>query len=169
MTQRLIILRGNSGSGKSTIAKELQLKLGHGTMLIPQDVIRREILRVEDKTDNPSGELISMIATYGNKIGYDVIIEGIFSNEKYRAMLLDLIEKFSGRSYVYYFDISFSETVKRHQNKANSNEFGEKAMREWWKEKDYLGTQNEIIITDDMSKDQILKNILADIVDNQSS
>ena len=110
-----------------------------------------------------------MIATYGNKIGYDVIIEGIFSDEKYSAMLLDLIEKFSDKSYVYYFDISFSETVKRYQNKANSNEFGEKEMRKWWKDMDYLGTQNETIITDDMGKDQILKNILADIVDNQSS
>ena len=30
---KLIILRGNSGSGKTTIAKGLQKKFGHGTML----------------------------------------------------------------------------------------------------------------------------------------
>lgn len=51
---RLMIIRGNSGSGKSTIAKRLRYELGYGTMLIPQDVVRREIIRTKDVTDNPS-------------------------------------------------------------------------------------------------------------------
>ena len=31
--KKLIILRGNSGSGKSTIAKELQKQFGNNTMI----------------------------------------------------------------------------------------------------------------------------------------
>ena len=46
--QKLIILRGNSGSGKTTIAKELQKKFGRNTMLISQDMIRRDMLKVKD-------------------------------------------------------------------------------------------------------------------------
>ena len=34
---KLIILRGNSGSGKTTVAKALQEKLGYNTMRISQD------------------------------------------------------------------------------------------------------------------------------------
>ena len=45
---KLIILRGNSGSGKTTIAKELQQVFGNNTMLISQDVIRRDMLKVKD-------------------------------------------------------------------------------------------------------------------------
>ena len=45
---KLIILRGNSGSGKTTIAKELQKHFGRNTMLISQDVIRRDMLWVKD-------------------------------------------------------------------------------------------------------------------------
>ena len=45
---KLIILRGNSGSGKTTVAKELQKKFGYNTMLISQDEIRRNILWVKD-------------------------------------------------------------------------------------------------------------------------
>ena len=45
---KIIILRGNSGSGKTTTAKRLQKKLGHGTMFVSQDVVRREILYVKD-------------------------------------------------------------------------------------------------------------------------
>lgn len=40
---KLIILRGNSGSGKTTVAKELQKKFGYNTMPISQDEIRRNI------------------------------------------------------------------------------------------------------------------------------
>lgn len=46
-----IILRGNSGSGKTTVAKELQKKFGHNTMLISQDEVRRNILWVKDGID----------------------------------------------------------------------------------------------------------------------
>lgn len=41
---KLIILRGNSGSGKTTVAKALQKKLGRNTMLISQDEVRRNML-----------------------------------------------------------------------------------------------------------------------------
>ncbi|MBM3210138.1 hypothetical protein FJZ39_02255 [Candidatus Saccharibacteria bacterium] len=54
MNAKLIIIRGNSGSGKSTIAKRLQHKLDYGTMLVSQDVVRREILRCKDTPGNPS-------------------------------------------------------------------------------------------------------------------
>ncbi|GFI71319.1 uridine kinase [Clostridiales bacterium] len=43
---KLIIIRGNSGSGKTTLAKNLQHKFGRNTMVISQDVVRREILWV---------------------------------------------------------------------------------------------------------------------------
>ena len=45
---KLIILRGNSGSGKTTVAKALQKKLGRNTMLISQDEDRRNMLWVDD-------------------------------------------------------------------------------------------------------------------------
>ncbi|MBC7943204.1 kinase [Candidatus Saccharibacteria bacterium] len=163
MTKKLIILRGNSGSGKSTVAKKLRLKMGHGTMLIPQDTVRREIIRTPDVVNNPSIELISMLGLYGKKIGYDVIIEGIFNKAQYGDMLSQLIEKFDGETHVYYFDISFEETLERHQLKANSMEFGEKEMRGWWVEKDYLGTKGEKHITEAMTEDETIDFIYRDI------
>ena len=41
---KIIILRGNSASGKSTAAKALQKRIGNGTFLISQDNVRREML-----------------------------------------------------------------------------------------------------------------------------
>ena len=120
---KLIIFRGNSGSGKSTIAKRLQQELGYGTMLIPQDIVRREIIRTKDAPKNPSIQLIKEIAIYGQAIGYDVIIEGILVRKRYGKMLCELMELFDD-VYIYYFDISPEETLRRHETKSNSHEFG---------------------------------------------
>lgn len=64
---KLIVLRGNSGSGKTTIAKELQKSLGRNTMLISQDVIRRDMLRVKDGENTEALPLMKELLTYGRK------------------------------------------------------------------------------------------------------
>lgn len=159
---RLIIIRGNSGSGKSTIAKRLRHELGYGTMLIPQDVIRREIIRTRDTPKNPSIQLIKDIAIYGHGIGYDVIVEGILTRKRYGKMLRELSSLFD-ETHVYYFDISFEETLRRHTTKPNSHEFGEELMRELYTKKDILGLVDEKLFTDKQSEDEIFQLIMRDL------
>lgn len=156
----LIILRGNSGCGKTSTACLLQRRLGYGTMLVSQDVVRREILRVKDSKNNPAIQLIYDLCMYGNKVGYTVILEGILSNKKYGAMLHSLINNFQGDKLVYYFDVSFEETMRRHATKPNAHEFGELEMRRWWKEKDYLDFENEFLIRNDTSQEDLINMIL---------
>ena len=159
---RLIIIRGNSGSGKSTIANRLQHELGYGTMLVQQDILRREILRVKDGPNNPSIQLIYDTALYGKQIGYDVIVEGILNSKNYGEMLRKLVDNFDA-VYVYYFNISFEETLRRHQTKPNSQDFGEEEMRRWYKEKDLLGYENEKIIDENQSENETFANIMRDL------
>lgn len=77
MAQKLIIIRGNSGSGKSIIAQRVRDKLGEKVMLLQQDVLRRDILKVKDKVGNPVVGLIKQLAMYGKKTGHNVVPEGI--------------------------------------------------------------------------------------------
>ena len=67
MMGKLIVLRGNSGSGKTTTAKSLQRKLGRNTMLISQDAIRREMLMVTDGPDTKAIPLMKNLLEYGSK------------------------------------------------------------------------------------------------------
>jgi len=159
---KLVILRGNSGSGKSTTAIRLRHELGYGTMLIPQDMIRREIVRVHDEAGNPSIQLMKDIALYGLNIGYDVVIEGILVRATYGKMLYELAESFD-EVYVYYFDIPLEETFRRHRTKPNAHEFGEELMRELYVERDLLGMPDEVVFTEDLSQDDILARILHDV------
>lgn len=165
MASKLIIIRGNSGSGKSTVAKKLQHKMGYGTMLIPKDLVRREILRIKHGAkDHLTSQLVYNIASFGCDIGYDVIVEGIFSNETYGMVLNNLIKLFKNKAYVYYFDITFEETLRRHAYKPKVAEFGEIEMRSWWKDKDYLGTSDEKLITDEMGEDEIVEMIYKHVI-----
>lgn len=160
----LIILRGNSGCGKTSTARLLQRQLGYGTMLVSQDVVRREILRVKDSKNNPAIQLIYDLCMYGNNVGYTVILEGILSNKKYGAMLRRLLDDFQGEKLIYYFDVSFEETVRRHATKPNAHEFGESEMRQWWKDQDVLSVPGEQRIGEQLSQAEIVDLIHRDVL-----
>ncbi len=160
----LIILRGNSGCGKTSTARLLQCQLGDGTMLVSQDVVRREILRVKDSESNPAIQLIYDLCMYGNNVGYTVILEGILSNKKYGAMLRRLLDDFQGEKLIYYFDVSFEETVRRHAIKPNAHEFGESEMRQWWKDQDVLNVPGEQRIGEQLSQAEIVDLIHRDVL-----
>ncbi len=160
----LIILRGNSGCGKTSTARLLQCQLGDGTMLVSQDVVRREILRVKDSENNPAIQLIYDLCMYGNNVGYTVILEGILSNKKYGAMLRRLLDDFQGEKLIYYFDVSFEETVRRHATKPNAHEFGESEMRQWWKDQDVLNVTGEQRIGEQLSQAEIVDLIHHDVL-----
>ena len=160
----LIILRGNSGCGKTSTARLLQHQLGYGTMLVSQDVVRREMLRVKDIENNPAIQLIYDLCMYGNNVGYTVILEGILSNKKYGAMLRRLLDDFQGEKLIYYFDVSFEETVRRHATKPNAHEFGESEMRQWWKDQDVLNMPGEQRIGEQLSQAEIVDLIHRDVL-----
>ncbi|WP_160672565.1 kinase [Clostridium sp. C8-1-8] len=156
---KLIILRGNSGSGKSTTAKALQKKFGQGTMLIPQDVVRRDMLSVKDGPDTEAVQLLIDLVLYGKKHCNIIILEGILNASWYRRLFETILEEFNDKVFAYYFDIPFEETLNRHKLKPNAKEFGEKEMRQWWKEKDLLGIIPEVDIHKESGIDETVETI----------
>lgn len=161
----LIIFRGNSGSGKTTVAKELQKLFGSNTMLISQDVIRRDMLYVRDGENTLAIPLLTELLKYGNANCDVVIMEGILNSAWYRPLFEAVVKIYESNVFSYYFDISFEETVKRHNSRPQRSEFGEDDMRRWWKEKDYSDVLNEIIITKDKDKDSIVEEIYRSVCD----
>lgn len=163
MAAKLIIIRGNSGSGKSTVARALRERLGYGTALIEQDYIRRTLLREKDRPNQPNIELIKLNAEFALSKGYDVVLEGILPAKHYKKMLRELLENHSGPCFVYYFDVSLEETLRRHETKPNSHEFGETELRQWYLPHDTLGTPGEITISETSSRGESIARILNDV------
>lgn len=163
--RKLIILRGNSGSGKTTIAKELQNRFGSNTMLISQDVIRRDMLKVKDGENTQALLLMKELLIYGSNHSDVVILEGIMYADWYKPLFELAVKLYGTEVYAYYFDITFEETLKRHQTKPNCHEFGEEAMRRWWREKDFSDVLHEVTITDE----EDMESIVTEIVDTVSN
>jgi adenylate kinase family enzyme len=161
---KLIILRGNSGSGKTTTGKALQKKFGHGTMLISQDVVRREMLFVKDGPNTEASKLLNELVLYGKQHCNIVIIEGILNSKWYRKLFENLLDEFGNQIFAYYFDIPFEETLNRHKKKPNAHEFGENEMRRWWNEKDLLGIIAEVCLHKELGLDEIVDMIYQDVI-----
>lgn len=73
-------------------------------------------------------------------------------------------ELYGANVYSYYFDIPFEETVRRHQTRSKSQEFGEELMRQWWREKDFSSVFKEEIITCEMDADSIVEKVYVDLL-----
>ncbi len=162
---KLIILRGNSGSGKTTVAKEVQNRFGNNTMCISQDVIRRDILKVKDGENTQALPLMKELLIYGNRHSNVVILEGIMYADWYKSLFELAVQLYGTEIYAYYFDLPFEETLKRHQTKPNCHDFGEEAMRRWWREKDFSDVLNEVCITPEKDMESIVKDICNAILD----
>ncbi|MGG0292556.1 kinase [Bacillus pacificus] len=160
----LIILRGNSASGKTTIAKQLQEYFGQGTLLVSQDVVRRDMLRVHDTMGNLSHDLLCEITKYGKGKCELVILEGILNSRRYGDMLKELIHFFEGNAYTYYFDLSLKETIRRHNTRGKRHEFGEDSLEKWYNPHDTIEVARETIFTDHFTQKDIFDVILNDIM-----
>lgn len=158
--RKLIILRGNSGSGKSSAARQLQQKFGRGTLIIPQDTVRREMLHARDGADTKALPLLINLLEYGKKNCEVTILEGILYAEWYRPLFQRALEEYGPANiYAYYYDLPFEETLRRHATKPNRFEFGEEDMRRWWNEKDYIGIIPEEIFTEGISLSEAVERI----------
>lgn len=161
---KLIILRGNSGSGKTTAAKMLQEKFGPNTMLISHDMVRIQILHVWSREGiEKSLPLMISLLKYGKQNSEVTILEGILPSKEYQPLFEAALEEYGQNIYSYYYDLPFEETLRRHGTKPNRNEFGETDMRRWWIEKDYLSSIPQTILKKELSLEDAVERIYRDV------
>lgn len=163
---KLIVLRGPSGSGKSTVSRLLFEKATHKIALIEQDYYRF-IFKPADAGSMPNSDTIHKMikndVLIALKDGYDVILEGILSVKSYDKMLDGLFEAHAGDNYMYYFDISFNETVRRHATrKEKSRQFNEEDMKEWYPVAHRSNHKLENIIPESSTALETLNTILSE-------
>ena len=147
----LVVIRGNSGSGKSSIARELRVRCGRGWALVEQDYLRRIVLRELEQPGGCAPDLIAQTARFALDHGYSVVLEGILSTRYYLDELWALHRDHRGRTLLYYLDVSWEETSRRHTGRPQSKAFGPELMQEWYEPLDLLGLPGERIIAESSS------------------
>lgn len=155
---QLIIIRGNSGSGKSTVSRALREALGGRVALIELDHFRRIVLKEKEGLENRNIlDLLRINTKFAISRGYRVILEGIFSSHKYRDLLCEFSSEIE--TLYFYMDVSFDETLRRHETRPIANEFGYEEMKLWYQERDLLGLNEEIIIPEESGIDETVDMI----------
>ena len=141
----LIVLRGNSGSGKSSVARGLRERFGYGLAWVEQDHLRRVLLREHDIPHGNNIGLIELNVRYALEAGYVTVLEGILYSPHYTEMLSRLHLDYGG--HWYDFDLPFEETVKRHATRPQAQLFTPEQMRGWYRQDDRLPFVQERLIT----------------------
>lgn len=157
----LIVLRGNSGAGKSTVAQALREAYGRGVAWVSQDLIRRTILREQDRRGASNIGLVDQVTRYSLEHGYHVILDGILSADRYGHMLADLRRDHRGRSCFFYLDVTLDESLRRHAARPQASEFGEDFMRGWYRQRDLLSSVRERVIPQTSTPQETIDVILA--------
>lgn len=162
---KLIVIRGQSGSGKSTVSVALQECAIKPIVLFEPDHYKHFTLKMISDSDDMRKLLISMLVNNVDLVlreGYDCIVNGTFSNTQYQKMFEDIFSRHPNNNYMYYYNNSFEETLKRHETRDKKHQFGKDEMKEWYFETPSYGHSFEKIIPEEYSLDQTVDMILQD-------
>lgn len=158
---KLIILRGPSGAGKSTVAALLRKRVPPNTAFFEQDYFRHTLFNSPHEDKEAPRHVMFAGVKAALVHGNDVVIEGIVSVHKYKDYFAELFaSKLAGETYIFYMDVAFDETVRRHTGRDKSAHFGENEMREWYKRAVANHYDDEIILPQTMSAQQACDEIL---------
>ena len=160
---RLIVVRGPSGSGKSTVACRLFEGAVRRVCLIEQDHYRF-IFRPAGGGSLPNSATIHRMIEHNVMAaltdGYDVILEGILSVRSYGLVLDRLFSAGVSENFLYSFDISIEETLRRHRTRPTTDRgFTEDNMRDWYPHAHPWGHELERLISETASLDEIVARI----------
>ncbi|MEU4471290.1 kinase [Micromonospora sp. NPDC023888] len=157
----LVCVRGNSGSGKSSIARELRRRHGRGCALVEQDYLRRIVLRERDRPGGAAPALIGQTVRFALDHGYHVVLDGIMHTDRYRSMLTGLRDGHRGRSLFCYLDVSLPETLRRHLTRPQVSEFSAEQMSGWYAAHDVLGWSDELVLPESTGLEEAVQAIAA--------
>ncbi|SEL28978.1 AAA family ATPase [Streptacidiphilus jiangxiensis] len=159
---RLVVLRGNSASGKSSIALTIRERFGRGVALVGQDNLRRTVLGEQDRPGAANIGLIDTVTRHCLDAGFHVVLEGILHTAHYEPMLTALRADHRGVTRCYYLDVPFEETLRRHATKPQAVEYGEAEMRGWYRPLDLLAGSAETVVPAHSSLHATVSRILRD-------
>ncbi|MCM1114133.1 MAG: uridine kinase [Clostridium sp.] len=139
--------------------------LGDDTMLISQDVVRRDILHTQDGENTLALPLLKQMLEYGYNNCEIVILEGILRSDWYFDLFELASRLYENNIFAYYYEIPFEITIERYKTKSAEiqSRFNENDMCRWYVEKDYIGFINEKTLDENLSVEDAVILISNDI------
>lgn len=156
---KLVVIRGPSGSGKSSVAERLHKSCTQPTLLIHEDKVRFMFSNWKQPDHTASKQLATAMILSGLNSDYDVIYEGISNIKTYDQYFQEIFTAHKADNYFFYLDVSFEETLKRHETRPEKSEFGIKEMKEWLDYASPTGYAFETIVPESSSLEETVETI----------
>ena len=153
---KLVIIRGPCGAGKSTVAQRLFERVTRPTALVERDRYMF-MFQAADDAHVPDQELIELDILKCFEHGFDVIFEGNFRPDTHRDLLERLFSQHPDDNHVFYLDVSFAETLRRHGTRDQI--IFEAQMRALYEHTVPLGDPSESIVPEHFSIDETVAHI----------
>jgi predicted ABC-type ATPase len=142
----LVIVRGNSASGKTSVAAAVQIGYGRGCALVQQDHLRRIVLREPDVSGATAPGLLDAMVRHALDAGFHVVCEGTMARSRYLDVVADLQADHRGRTSIFYLDVSWAESVRRHDVRTEPYDMSVEEMRGSYRQREVLGLPGEELI-----------------------
>lgn len=160
---RLIVVRSNSASGKSSVAAGLREKFGRNLAIVDQDNLCRTVLCERDRPGGANIGLIDLTARYALDHGFHAVVEGNLRAGRCGTMLQGLVRAHRGVSRCHYLHVPYAETVLRHATKPDAQYLKHVTadrLRDWYREKGLLPEAPETVIDAAGTLDDTIRQIL---------
>jgi adenylylsulfate kinase-like enzyme len=158
----LIIVRGPSASGKSTLSRRLLeswKSIGEREVVyVEQDYIRNDMLKYVKDPRKASVDMIHACVSAALNANCDVLLEGILNTRHYGSMLQRLTDSLPVKNvFVFYLDVPLEETKYRHALRDKIHVFGVDKLDAWYGSAQPWGHPNEVVLSshlliDDMQR-----------------
>ncbi len=155
---KLIIIRGPSGVGKSTVAKALLKRTTRPTVLVDLDHYRFSFVNPPNHDHGLEYAMSGSDVLIGLQLGFDVIFDGNFTATAHDPFLDKLLSAHPEETYLFYLDASLNETLKRHETKSHPRISADK-MKEVYHYASPTGHEQEVIIPESSSVAQTVEQI----------
>ena len=131
---------------------------------LEQDYLRRVVLREHGSNRFPAVApgFIATMARTALDAGYHVVLEGILHTGPYGRPLRELVAEHPGPSCVFWLEVSFDETVRRHEGRPGMAHVTADMMRGWYAPMDLLGVPGEQVIAEEFGVEDTVAAILHD-------
>lgn len=156
---KLIIIRGPSGVGKSTVAEALMKRTKRPTVLVELDYYRFGFVNPPRRDHGLEYEMSGSDIVIGLRLGFDVVFDGNFAADAHDPFLEKLFKAHPKENYLFYLDASLPETLRRHETKSYSR-ISTGKMREVYKYASPTGRKEEVVILETSSLEQSVRQIM---------
>jgi AAA domain len=155
---KLIVIRGPSGVGKTTVAHALMNWTKRPTVLIDLDHYRFSFVNPPGYSHDLEYEMSGSDVLIGLKLGFDVIFDGNFTARAPDPFLERLFSAHPRENYLFYLEASLDETLRRHKTKVNPRITTDK-MEELYQYASPTGYEGEVLIPEGSSLEQTIEQI----------